>query len=58
MDVAFAEKTRDLAERRRAAIAAVNAEYDLIEQRELDLLRQIEILEMEEVQRSLDELDR
>ena len=55
---AISEKTRELAERRRAAIAAVNAEFDQMEQREIVLLRQIEALKMEKVQRSLDELDR
>lgn len=54
----FAEKMRELAERRRAAIAAVNAEYDLMEQQEFALLRRIEALKKEKIQRGLDELER
>ncbi len=58
----FTERTRELAERRAAAIgavtAAVNADHDVIEQREFALLRQIEALKKRKIQRALDGLDR
>lgn len=58
----FTEKTRELAEQRAAAIAAVNAavnaDYNIREQREFALLRQIDALKKEKVRRALNELDR
>ena len=47
-DYAFTQKTTDLKDRRKAALdaatAAINAEYDVIEQEEFALLREVDLL--------------
>ena len=57
---ARAQKSAELAKAREAAIAAaiatVNAEHDAIQQKELAELQEIADLEMEKVQRGLDQL--
>ena len=54
---AITQMTAELAERRKAATAAVTAEYNLIKQREFALLGRIGAMEKEKIQRGLDELD-
>lgn len=54
---AIARNDAMLEERRKAALTAVNAEYDQIKQHESALLRRIDMPEKEKVQRGLDGLE-